>query len=152
MENQDFQFLSSWVHQILDQVDDQLPQEAKTALLRGCAQAHYQWANMDQVIAPYRGNLAGFLTFLNGTWGWKVNYDAGRGIITADENKSECVCPLVRGGAVKNQPLLCSCSEGFAVRMFGGVTGKPVQARVLRSIMKGDPSCVYEVQILPDDL
>jgi hypothetical protein len=151
MENQDLQFLSRWVSQILDQADDQLPLEAKTALLRGCAQAHYQALDMDQVIAPYRGNLAGFLTFLNNAWGWKIDYDAGRGILTADENKSECVCPLVRCGAVKDQPLLCACSEGFAARMFGGVTGKPVQAQVIRSVMKGDPSCVYQVHILPDN-
>jgi hypothetical protein len=151
MESQDLQFLSNWVHQILDQADVQLPSEAKTALLRGCAQAHYSMLNMDQIIAPYRGNLAGFLTFLNSAWGWKVDYDAGRGMITADENKSECICPLVRCGAVKNQSLLCSCSEGFAARMFGAVLGKPVQARVLRSILKGDPSCVYQVHILPDD-
>jgi hypothetical protein len=104
MENQDLQFLSNWVHQILDQVDDQLPREAKAALLRGCAQAHYQWANMDEIIAPYRGNLADFLTFLNWAWGWKIDYDPERGIITADENKRECVCPLVRCGAVRDHP------------------------------------------------
>jgi hypothetical protein len=46
---------------------------------------------------------------------------------------------------------LWACSEGFAERMFSNVLGQPVQASVLRSILKGDPSCVYEVQILPGE-
>jgi hypothetical protein len=103
---------------------------------------------MNETTAPFRGNLPAFLDFLSATWGWKVEYDATRGIITADENKTECVCPLVRCGAVKGQSLLCNCSEGFAERMFARVLDRPVHAQVVRSILKGDPSCVYQVQIL----
>ena len=143
----DLQFLSGWVDQLLHEIDGQLLPEAKAAVLKGCAQAHYQMLNMDQTIAPYRGNLPAFLEFLSAAWGWKIEYDAASGILLADENKAACVCPLVRCGAVKNQSLLCNCSEGFAARMFSGVLGQPVQARVIRSILKGDPSCVYQVQM-----
>jgi hypothetical protein len=149
METQDLQFLSGWVRQILHEVDSQLSQEAKAAVLKGCAQAHYQMIDMDGTIAPYRGNLPAFLEFLSATWGWKIDYDPTSGTITADENKAECVCPLVRCGAVKDNSVLCNCSVGFAERMFSSVLGKPVQARVTRSILKGDPSCVYQVCPLP---
>jgi len=118
-------------------------------VLKGCSQAHYRLLNMDQTIAPFRGDLPAFLAFLSAAWGWKIDYDPASGVLLADENKAECVCPLVRCGAVKDQPLLCSCSEGFAARIFSGVVGQPVQTRVLRSILKGDPSCVYRVQIPP---
>jgi hypothetical protein len=149
MEAADHQFVSDWVNQIIHLIDCQLPQEAKTAVLQGCAQAHYQSIDMDQTIAPYQGNLPAFLTFLSQTWGWKIDYDAAQGFILADENKAECVCPLVRCGVVKNQSLLCSCSEGFAKRMFSAVVGQPVQTKVLRSILKGDLSCVYQIQFTP---
>lgn len=149
METNDLQFLSGWVGQMLHEADRQLSQEAKTALLHSCAQAHYNQIDMDRTVAPYRGNLPAFLEFLSTAWGWKIDYDASSGILMADENKSECVCPLVRCGAVKDQSLLCSCSEGFATRMFSSVTGQPVQARVLRSILKGSSSCVYQVQFPP---
>jgi hypothetical protein len=149
MESNDLQFLSSWVNQIFHELESQLSQETQTAVLKGCAQAHYDLINMDQTIAPYRGNLPAFLDFLNTAWDWKTSYDAASGMITADENKPECVCPLVRCGAVQNQSLLCSCSEGFASRMFSKVLDQPVQTRVLRSILKGDPSCVYQVKVLP---
>lgn len=149
MESSNLQFLSAWVSQMLDEADGQLSQAAKASLLQGCAQAHYQLIHMDQTTAPYRGNLPAFLAFLRSAWGWKIDYDADRGIITADENKAECVCPLVRSGVVKNQALLCHCSEGFAAKMFSSVLDQPVQTRILHSILKGDASCVYQIQILP---
>jgi predicted hydrocarbon binding protein len=117
-------------------------------LLQGCAAAHYRSANMDAIVSQYTGNLAGFLAFLSEKWQWKVTYDQGTQTIIADENKPACVCPIVQMVPGKVSATLCHCSEGFAERMFSAVIEKPVEAKVVRSILRGDQSCVYSVQVL----
>lgn len=85
---------------------------------------------------------------MNGPMKHGIEYDEKNQRITADEDKKYCVCPLVKAEVVKNAPGLCTCSEKFAERMFSNVLGQPVKARVTASIQRGDPSCVYVIQIL----
>jgi predicted hydrocarbon binding protein len=116
--------------------------------LQGCAAAHYRSIAMDELVAQYRGNIEGFLQLLSEKWLWKVAYDKEAQIITADENKSACVCPLVQKAPGMASPTLCHCSEGFAERMFSAVAESPVKAQVTSSILRGDKSCVYTIRIL----
>ena len=140
-------FVYEWLSTLLAALDANLPPETKAAILQGCAAAHYRSINMDELVSPYRGNVEGFLQFLSEKWQWKVTYDKDAQIITADENKSACVCPLVQKGGIAS-PALCYCSVGFAERMFSAVAARPVKGEVTRSILRGDPSCVYTIQIL----
>ncbi len=139
-------FPSAWVAGMLEVADRSLDARAKVRLLKGCAAAHYRSARMPETVAPFAGDLERFLEHLSQSWNWKISYDPSAGIILADENKSSCVCPLARGGA-RLSPLLCHCSEGFAERMFSAVTGKAARATVIRSVLRGDPSCVYRIEL-----
>jgi hypothetical protein len=141
-------FVYEWLSTLLTALDANLPPEAKAAILQGCAAAHYRSLNMDELVSQYRGNVEGFLQLLSEKWQWKVAYDKDAQIITADENKSACVCPLMQKGLGITSPALCYCSVGFAERMFSAVAARPVKAQVTRSILRGDPSCVYTIQIL----
>ena len=141
-------FVYEWLSTLLAALDANLPPETKAAILQGCAAAHYRSINMDELVSQYRGNVEGFLQFLSEKWQWKVAYDKEAQIITADENKSTCVCPLVQKGLGIASPALCYCSVGFAERMFSAVAARPVQAQVTRSILRGDKSCVYTIRIL----
>jgi hypothetical protein len=138
--------ISGWLGRLLNQIDDNLPAETAATLLKGCALAHYQHLNMDQTLTPYQGNLPAFLRFLNETWHWQVTYDQDTHTIIADENKNFCVCPLVQRRLV-NSSILCFCSEGFAGRMFAAVLNRPVKATVTQSVLRGDASCVYTIQM-----
>jgi hypothetical protein len=141
-------FVYEWLSTLLAALDANLPPENKAAILQGCAAAHYRSINMDELVSQYRGNVEGFLQLLSEKWQWKVAYDKEAQIITADENKSACVCPLVQKGLGVASPALCHCSEGFAERMFSAVAERPVKAQVTRSILRGDKSCVCTIQIL----
>jgi predicted hydrocarbon binding protein len=141
-------FVYEWLSTLLAALDANLPTETKAAILQGCAAAHYRSINMDELVSQYRGNVEGFLQLLSEKWQWKVIYDKEAQIITADENKSVCVCPLVQKGLGTASPALCHCSEGFAERMFSAVAERPVKAQVTRSILRGDKSCVYTIQLL----
>jgi len=139
-------FPYAWVEGLLEVADRTLEARAKVRLLKGCAAAHYRSAKMAETVAPFAGNLEGFLAHLTQSWKWKISYDSSAGVVIADENKSSCVCPLARGGA-RLSPILCHCSEGFAERMFAAVTGKTARATVTHSVLRGDPSCVYRIEL-----
>lgn len=141
-------FASEWIANLLAVLDDNLNEETRASLLQGCAAAHYRSANMDAVLSQYTGNLTEFLQFLSEKWQWKIDYDQVTQTITADENKPDCVCPLVQKASGRVSATLCHCSEGFAEKMFSTVIEKPVEASVVRSILRGNKSCVYSIQVL----
>ncbi len=53
----------------------------------------------------------------------------------------------IKNARDKRLPALCYCSEGFAERMFSIVQGSPVQAIVASSVQRGDPTCVYRIEL-----
>jgi hypothetical protein len=115
-------------------------------VVKECYIAHYNEIGMEAILEKYVGNIQAFISFLQNEWNWIVHYDMEKGIITADENKSVCVCPLFNQGIITSENL-CLCSEGFAERMFGFVLQNPVEAKVIRSIIRDKKSCVYQVTI-----
>lgn len=110
-----------------------------------CADAHYRALDVDSLVSPMKGDLHAFVDFLSAKWGWKIEHDTAGRTIVADENKITCVCPLVNAGLI-NDPALCDCSCAFAARMFGAVVGREVRAAIVRSILRGAESCVYEIR------
>ena len=144
-ENGEVGLVCSWVNKLLAvyQEDPAIPMEVA---IKSCSQTHYDAANLDEILKPYIGRPQAFCDFLHETWGWIVTMDLDGKRIIADENKPDCVCPLVKAAAVKT-PNLCNCSEGFAERMFAKVLGKPVRARVIESVLRGGTHCMYEIVI-----
>ena len=139
-------FVYEWVAGLLAALPAQVPQETISAILTDCANVHYRHGNMEAFIAPYIGNLDAFLQALAEQWHWKIDYDPAARTITVDENKAFCVCPLVQH--YPHMPAtLCLCSERFGEKMFSAVTGTAVEATVLRSILRGDPSCIYQIRL-----
>jgi hypothetical protein len=55
----------------------------------------------------------------------------------------KCTCPLVKGGI--SNPFLCNCTVGYTKQIFETLFAKPVEIRLLKSILKGDSICEQEV-------
>ncbi len=140
-------FACQWLSSLMSILDENLDRNQCAQVMKGCALVHYRDMNMDAIVSQYKGNLEGFCSFLSETWKWKIDYDQASHLITADESKNECVCPLVKRNIVRDSSILCYCSEGFAEKMFSSVVGKAVKARVVQSVLRGDKSCVYAIQI-----
>lgn len=119
-------------------MQDDLPAEQA---LKACSLVHFHANRMEELLAPLKGDLDGFLAFLSREWGWVITQCGEK--ILVDENKDFCVCPLCQ--AQKMPLLLCNCSEGFAERMFLYILNRPVRATVIASILRGDKSCKYEI-------
>lgn len=135
-----------WLITLLENLDRNVDQAELRRLIKMSAGAHYGQLKMDELLSGYTGKLREFVSYLEKEWGWKVNYDEVSGIITADENKSYCVCPVLKGTPA-GSPAICYCSEGFAEMMFSRVTGVAVTAEVVSSVRRGDKTCIYRIQL-----
>ena len=65
-----------------------------------------------------------------------------------------CHCPRVRDALKMNIKLpetYCYCGSGFYKGIWEEILQKPVKVKILKSIMKGDDVCSFEIQ-LPTDI
>ena len=134
----------AWFNMLIQNID-RLPYETKKEVLKGCSISHFNAINMENILSKYIGNVYSFITFLESEWNWLVKINEEEGVIYADENKSQCICPIVKLGEIKTS-LICNCSEGFAEKMFTQVLQREVKAKVVRSVLNGDKSCAYEIR------
>jgi hypothetical protein len=137
--------MQAWIAQLLSNIGSSLDEKSIRKIMKNCAEVHYNDLGMKAILAGYTGNLGSFIKFLEEKWGWKISWDADTKTLIADENKNYCVCPMMNQEKGLKSPVLCYCSEGFAEKMFGAVTGGSVTATVVSSIQRGDKSCRYKV-------
>lgn len=140
-------FMQDWILTLLLNIDENTSDEECLKIMKPCAMAHYNYLEMDKVLAPYVGDIEKFTQFISEKWDWKIDYNQESGVIIADENKSQCVCPMVNKEKGVRSSILCYCSEGFAEKMFSTVVGHPVTARVISSIHRGNDRCKYEIAL-----
>jgi hypothetical protein len=145
-DNQNMKFMQDWISNLLLNVDENSSQEECRKIIKPCSAAHYDFLEMDKVLAPYVGDIKKFIQFIGEKWDWKINYNPYSAVIIADENKEQCVCPMVNKEKGVRSSILCYCSEGFAEKMFSKVIGKTVKATVASSIQRGDKSCKYMIE------
>lgn len=135
-----------WLINLLENLNRNVDQPELRKIIKMSAGVHYDQLKIDDLLSGYIGKLKEFVVFLEKEWVWKVNYDEATGVITADENKSYCVCPVLKGTPA-GSPVICYCSEGFAERMFSKVAGVQVSAQVISSVRRGDASCIYRIEL-----
>ena len=136
-----------WLAILLSNISEQIEENEKRNILKGCAYAHYASLVMDTVLAHYKHDLDKFISFLESEWGWKIEYNKKDNTIIADENKQVCVCPIAESIQNSNLSSLCYCSEGFAELMFSYIVQRPVSATVISSIHRGNKSCKYKIEL-----
>lgn len=137
--------VQEWISSLLLNMDMQLSEKELRHVLKSCAEVHYKQLKMDEVLAPYIGNMDKFIEFIEGKWGWKIDYDKASKTLIANENKNYCVCPVINHKAGAKPTSICYCSEGFAEKMFSTVAGTPAKAMVVASIHRGDDRCIYKI-------
>lgn len=87
--------MQEWISILLKSIDDNENESVSRKILKQCATSHYEHLKMDEFLKPYVGNLEKFSHFIEEKWDWKISYDKDEGVLIADENKSDCVCPMV---------------------------------------------------------
>lgn len=96
----------------------------------------------------YKGDLPGFLKSVEGLDGWavKTEYDEAAGIIRVFDRGPHCSCPLVKEGLTSGAQ--CDCTLGWQRETYSAILGKPVDAEVEESILRGGKRCVYRMTVL----
>jgi predicted hydrocarbon binding protein len=57
----------------------------------------------------------------------------------------ECTCPMVKEGL--SNSYLCHCTLGYSMQIFETLFNKPIEIKLLKSILKGDDICEQEILI-----
>ena len=144
MTELDKRVISDWLAVLVEEVAAKGASRTDGEVRKRCASAHYKAIHMEEQIRGLKGNLSGFIQFLQTKMDWIVEHDTTARTITANENKPDCVCPLHREGLLSS-PALCECSRGFAEEMFGYIIGKKVEASVVESVLRKGTRCIYKI-------
>lgn len=146
-EVKDFDFCMEWLNELLNSLRKNFSDEMCMTLLKPCSSCHLK--HFRPLLKEYSGNLQGFFDFVEKEWGQKIVYDKDKREIVIDENKNYCVCPIAKSmkGSMPS-PTLCNCSAVLTAGMIEEVTGKKAKAEVVKSVLRGDSTCIYRIEIL----
>lgn len=140
-------FVQNWIANLLNNLDADSENIDLKSVIKKNAEIHFDNLKMNEMLKEYLGKPDEFIAFISEKWGWKVDYDKTAKTITANENKSYCVCPVMKQLNATKTGVICNCSEGFAEKMFSAVFGSPVRATVVSSVLKGDQNCIYKIVV-----
>ncbi len=76
----------------------------------------------------------------------KTEYDEKAGIIRVFDRGPHCSCPLVKEGLTSGAQ--CDCTLGWQRETYSAILGRPVDAAVEESILRGGKRCVYRITVL----
>jgi len=119
-------------------LDEKSRLEILEQLGRNCA-ANLKWAGR------FKGDPEGFFRFMNQKAGEQFTYDREKGVITIVTRERDCDCRMVNSKITP--PIFCACSVGWQKQTYETILGKPVDAEVKESVLRGSKRCVFEVRI-----
>ena len=96
----------------------------------------------------YKNDIRGFLAMIQGPTRWveKAEYNEKTGTIRIIDRSKSCTCPLVKKGLTQSDQ--CDCTLGWQKQTYSAILGKPVEAELEESILRGSSRCVYRIQIV----
>jgi hypothetical protein len=132
---------------LVEVLDHELNQDQKQKVFQGLGHQCVQLFR-DQTIDKYKGNIDGFLQSIQAPGGWvaKVDYDKAAGTIRIEDKANKCTCPMVRNDLTPS--LQCICTLTWQKETYSGILGRPVEATLEESILRGGKRCVFLIKIL----
>jgi len=133
------EFHEQWINWVLEAADE------KTISKIG--QSCFKNSDWVKNFPTYSGekDIQEIITFLQEILP-NFNYQPTEKGFIVDLNEKQCFCPLVQSGITKN-PNLCHCTKTFDQSMYERLLNTNVSIKVLKTILKGDESCVFEVTL-----
>ena len=107
---------------------------------RACAQDYRNLTDQ------YKGNVKGFLDLIQQTWVEKAEYDEKAGTIRIVDKSRTCSCPLVQKGLTPSS--FCDCTLGWQKETYSALLGKPVEAELEESLLRGGQKCVFRIRVV----
>ena len=98
------------------------------------------------LLDKYKGDLAGFLAEGRKQWMETAEYDEKAGTIRIVDKLKTCSCPLVQVGSTPAE--FCECTLGWQKEAYSTILGKPVEAEIEESILRGGSRCVFRIRLV----
>jgi hypothetical protein len=149
----------SWIRNILQHIDEQLDEPARTKLLNACGRSCYMFAEGVADERPKsREETEGFLHALEQDK-CKIERRPGATIIEfaygGHQNpqglslrEGYCLCPIVEADLDVISPSYCNCSAGYVKEMIERQSGREVRrVEVLESVKRGGKDCRFLVEL-----
>lgn len=134
------EFHEQWINWVLETVDE-------TAISK-IGERCYQNSEWVKMLPAYSGekDIPQIIAFLQEALPDFIYQPIENGFIV-NLNEKQCFCPLVQSGITKN-PNLCHCTKSFDQSMYQQLLKTGVSIKILKTILKGDDSCVFEVNLI----
>ncbi len=124
---------------ILNQnLDPALRKKIFQDLGRECARQYHD------LIGKYAKDPKGFLAMARKQWVETAELDESAGTIRIVDKSSNCSCPLVKHGLTP--PEFCDCTLGWQKEAYSTILGRPVEAELEESILRGGRRCVFRIR------
>lgn len=96
----------------------------------------------------YKNDIRGFLAAIQQPSGWveKAEYNEKTGTIRIIDRSRTCTCPLVEKGLTPSDQ--CDCTLGWQKETYSAILGKPVEAELEESLLRGGTRCVFRIQVV----
>ena len=133
-------FHEQWINWVLETADE--------GVISKIGQKCYQNSAWVKRLPVYTGEKerSQIIAFLKEQFPGFIFQPTEKGFIV-DLNEPQCFCPLVQSGITKNASL-CHCTQTFDQSMYQGLFRADVSVKILKTILNGDASCVFEVTLL----
>jgi hypothetical protein len=96
----------------------------------------------------YKNDIRGFLAAIQAPSGWveKAEYNEKTGTIRIFDRSKSCTCPLVEKGLTPADQY--ECTLGWQKQTYAAILGRPVEAELEESILRGSTRCVFRIHVV----
>jgi predicted ArsR family transcriptional regulator len=136
---------AKWIMTLMDGLDKNVDPETIAKILEQCGRQCQSQSFIKKAKAIYQesGDTNDFLNRLGQTY--KHLHREGNKVYLV---YPKCYCSQVNKlGKEKLSGTYCNCSRGWAKTLFEQATGKPVEVKLEKSIIKGDDECKLRIML-----
>jgi len=142
------EFAQAWVKRLMETVDSQLDEAARTKLMEACGRACFRASHGEATEAkPQPDDFDKLLARLREFAGKDGVRQEGNAVYFSYGTSGRCFCPLVESGPPILPATYCNCSVGYVKEMFERAVGKPVKVELTESIKRGGKACRFGVRV-----
>jgi predicted hydrocarbon binding protein len=141
------EFITAWAEDLMGIMDRNLDEKTRVEIMeesgRRCAQKTY-----NPIVLKFKGNPEGLLDNMKKEFADRAVYDETNGTIHIVGKKfKSCFCPLVKGRSTLKSGTYCYCSQGWMKEVFETVTGKKVEVKLEKTILRGADCCEFKMTL-----
>jgi hypothetical protein len=141
--NPQLNFIQKRFAKLVQNLDSNVNEEQKEKILEGLGSACAEESK--DYFVKYKGNINGFLEEIKKSWAEKTEYNIESGYLRITGKKQKaCACPFVDNSIMSKD--FCNCTLGWNKVVYSTILGKPVDAKIEDSVLRGGEQCTILIK------